>query len=143
MALAIKILSGLLLVWYGVARWMVLAGANNESIDWLANSTGNFIALFSILYLIYTIINIDKVGKNTAVKIMFISSSMYLWLINAKFLADMIAIFGKSHSSVDFGFVMLDVAVLAYYTIVLRFCKLTLNNKVSTDVANIALSKNG
>lgn len=57
---SIKLFSAFLLVWYGIARWMVLAGTNQESIDWLANSTGNFVALLSIGYLIYTILNIDK-----------------------------------------------------------------------------------
>lgn len=137
---SIKLFSAFLLVWYGIARWMVLAGTNQESIDWLANSTGNFVALLSIGYLIYTILNIDKL-KNYMSYVSYIALSTGLWVMNAKFLADMIAIYLKSKLAADFGFVMLDIAILAYYTLILRYCYITSTNKTANSVLAVSVAE--
>jgi len=119
----VKIFSAFLLMWYGIARWIILGITNEASIDWLTNSFGNFIAVCSIVYLLFSIFkpNPQKVKW-------FVDVTKALTGINAYFLVTMIAIYLKSKSMADFGYLMLDISILSYFIIVLKICYMTNDN---------------
>ena len=117
----LKVAAAFLLVWYGVARWMVL-GITND-FEWLGNSFGNFIALVSIVYLVYNIMH-DK----HSIKPVVIDATFFLTAVNAYFLTTMFFAFLADKTPSNFGYVMLDVYILGFYTIMLKSCYMNLHN---------------
>lgn len=119
----LKICSGFLLSWYGVARWILLDKSNDTSQAWLENPLGTFIALVSIVYLVYFIIS-----KTPQKSIFFWIATSMLWIVNCYFLFIMFVEFIKISSPINYGYVMLDIAILSYYSLKIIFCLMTKNN---------------
>lgn len=120
----LKVFSGFLLTWYGIARWLMLGAGNDTSTTWLTNSFGNIVALFSIAYLVYSLIIITPQKQS-----LFILSSIIMFLINLDFLIIMTKEFIEIPSQINFGYLMLDIAILCYYSLVLKLCFMTKFNK--------------
>ncbi len=123
MSNTLKIFSGFLLAWYGVARWILLDKSNDTAQAWLENPLGTFVALVSIVYLVYFIIS-----KTPQKSIFFWIATLMLWAVNCCFLFIMLFEFIKVSSPINFGYVMLDVAILSYYSLEIVFCLMTKNN---------------
>ena len=123
MSNTLKIFSGFLLSWYGIARWILLDKSNDTAQAWLENPLGTFVALVSIVYLVYFIIS-----KTPQKSIFFWIATSMLWAVNCYFLFIMLFEFIKVSSPINFGYVMLDVAILSYYSLEIVFCLMTKNN---------------
>jgi hypothetical protein len=129
----LKVFSGFLLAWYGIARWLMLGAGNETSIAWLTNSFGSIVALFSIVYLIYSLITITPQKQS-----LFILSSIIMFLINLDFLVIMTKEFIEIPSQINFGYFMLDIAILCYYSLILKLCFITKFNKNVTSDINVS-----
>lgn len=117
----LKVSSLILFSWYGIFRWIILNNGNPESHDWLSNPMGNFIAMITILYLINFIFS-TKINK------LFIVSTIALFILNIWCLIKMTIIFINDCSPINFGYEVMDISILFYYVVMMRYCYLTYHN---------------
>jgi hypothetical protein len=129
----LKIASGFLLAWYGFARWVLLAITNQNAADWLANPVANFVALVSTAYMGYVIYQ-----KTPTMYHAFVATTRFLFVVNFYFLYTMIVVFIQDRSTINFGYLMLDIFIVFYYSIMLKLCYMTNCNK---NVCNSVLCK--
>ena len=119
----LKVGAAFLLAWYGFARWIMLGMTNDISVAWLSNPLGNFVALVSIVYLVYTVVKYAPMISE-----LYVDSTYALTAINAYFLVTMFFDFMHQKTMANFGYVMLDVYILLFYGAMLRLCYLTNKN---------------
>lgn len=129
----LKVGAAFLLAWYGFARWIMLGMTNDISVAWLSNPLGNFIALISIVYLVYAIMQ-DVPMKSQ----LFVDTTYLLTAVNAYFLVTMFFAFMHEKSMANFGYLMLDVYILLFYCAMLRLCYLTNANKNITPPVEVS-----
>jgi hypothetical protein len=128
-------LSMILLAWYGGMRWILLASSNIDSKEWLANSFGTLLAFASIIYILYFVI-FGRVNR------LFVFITLAMWLCNLWCLIDMTRIFIHDFTPVNFGYEFLDISILTYYTLVLRYCALTVKNQSANYLTCCNLTQN-
>lgn len=119
----LKVGAAFLLAWYGFARWIMLGMTNDISVAWLSNPLGNFVALVSIVYLVYTVVKYAPMKSE-----LYVDTTYALTAINAYFLVTMFFDFMHQKTMANFGYVMLDVYILLFYSAMLRLCYLTNKN---------------
>ncbi len=119
----LKVGAAFLLAWYGFARWIMLGMTNDISVAWLSNPLGNFVALVSIVYLVYTVVKYAPMKSE-----LYVDTTYALTAINAYFLVTMFFDFMHQKTMANFGYVMLDVYILLFYGAMLRLCYLTNKN---------------
>jgi divalent metal cation (Fe/Co/Zn/Cd) transporter len=122
----LRIFSGFMLAWYGIARWILLDKSNDTSQSWLENPLGTFVALISIVYFVYFLI--FKTRKNSYPFVFFSIATGLLWVTNCYFLFIMAIEFVKVFSPINFGYLMLDIAILSYYSLMIVYCYMTNDN---------------
>ena len=132
----LRIFSGFMLTWYGVARWILLDKSNDTSQAWLENPLGTFVALISIVYLVYFLI--FKTPQKFVPFVFFSIATGFLWVTNCYFLFIMSIEFVKVFSPINFGYLMLDIAILSYYSLMIVYCYMTNNNTNAESNAMIA-----
>jgi hypothetical protein len=133
----LKVFSGFMLAWYGIARWILLDKSNDTSEAWLLNPLGTFVALATIVYLAYFLI--FKIPQKFVPFIFFSISTGLLWAINCYFLFLMTTELIKVFSPINFGYFMLDIVILSYYSLMIVFCYMTNNNTNAEYNASFSL----
>lgn len=127
-------------VWYYIFRWVLLGSTGDSADDWLNNVSSLVIALYSIGFLGYTMYLTyypnAKHPNVLGIKI-FLLSTMCLWIWNLYCLGEMIDLFIHEFTPINFGYLMLDVSILSYYTILVRLCYVTYTNKIYTPITKI------
>lgn len=123
----IGISSSILLSWYAIFRWIILDKSNQAAIDWLSDPMGNLTAILSIVYMLYTLYKLydNKVPQN-AITTSFVTPM--LCFINFAFLLQMIAIFVKGPNLQNMFYLLLDIFILFYYTVMVKLCYMTNRN---------------
>lgn len=129
----LKIFSAFLLSWYGILRWILLDKSNDTSQAWLINPFGTFVALISIVYLVYFIIT-----KCPQKSYGFIFATFILFLVNLYFLFVMSCDFIQVFNPINFGYLTLDIFILSYYGLTLSLCYMTKFNKNINENINIS-----
>lgn len=132
----LKINTLIMLSWYGCLRWVFLAISNQTSVDWLQNPISFFIAMYSIMYLGFTIALLMFSTKKPSY---FVGASIALFIANAYCLIEMTNLFIKDFTVVNFAYFLLDCYILSYYTVMWRFCCMTSDNKILCPTVNINL----
>lgn len=129
----LKVGAAFLLAWYGFARWIMLGMTNDISVVWLSNPLGNFVALVSIVYLVYTIVKYAPMKSQ-----LYVDTTYALTAINAYFLVTMFFDFMHQITMANFGYVMLDVYILLFYGATLKLCYLTNKNTNITPPVEVS-----
>lgn len=110
-----RIFTIMLLIWYVVVRWIVLANTNQLSIEWLLNPASLFIAFVSIAYLAITLLSkIRDTGYYALTVGLFLFNAICVGLMSNDYLQD------PSH--INLFYVLSDVVIVIYYLIQLTIC---------------------
>ena len=112
-----------LIVWYGIARWILLSTSNPESQTWASNTLGNSMAIVIGVYLL-AFVFMSTIQKSK----LYFFVTIVLTLFNAWCLSGMCGIFIKDPSPVNFGYVMLDISILTFFNVMCIFCKHSIYN---------------
>ena len=127
-------------LWYFIFRWVLLGSTGDSAEDWLNNVTSLVIALYSLAFLGYNMyLTYYPRAKHPNLLLirLYLLSTLCLWIWNLYCLGEMISLFIKEFTPINFGYLMLDVSILSYYTILVRFCYATYTNKIYTPITKI------
>lgn len=110
-----RFFTALLLIWYLVIRWIVLANTNQLSMEWLLNPSSLFIAFVSIGYLSITLFSKER-NKS------YYMLTFGLFLYNIVCVGLMTYDYLKDPSGVNLFYVLLDILISSYYILNLTIC---------------------
>jgi Zn-dependent protease with chaperone function len=110
-----RFFTAILLIWYLVVRWIVLANTNQLSIEWLLNPSSLFVAFVSIGYLSITLFS-NKRDKS------YYMLTVGLFLYNIVCVGLMTYDYLKDPSIINLFYVLLDIIISSYYILNLTIC---------------------
>lgn len=110
-----RFFTAILLIWYLMVRWIMLANTNQLSIEWLLNPSSLFVAFISIGYLSITLFS------NTRDKSYYMLT-VGLFLYNIVCVGLMTYDYLKDPSIVNLFYVILDIIISSYYVLNLTIC---------------------
>ncbi len=128
----IKNFAWMLFIWYFFLRWIILNNSNSTSQDWGSNPFGNILALSTIVYLFYFIVT-----TNPTKSVIFRISTIALWLSNLAALLMMTKIFKSDPTPLNFGYEMLDIFILLFYSVLLLLCFMGIYNNIKCKIVAI------
>ncbi len=105
----------ILLIWYLVVRWIMLANTNQLSIEWLLNPSSLFVAFVSVGYLSITLFSNNR-DKS------YYMLTVGLFLYNIVCVGLMTYDYLKDPSIVNLFYVILDIIISSYYVLNLTIC---------------------
>ena len=110
-----RFFTALLLIWYLVIRWVMLANTNQLSLEWLFNPSSLFIAFVSIGYLSITLFTKER-------------NKSYYMLTSGLFLYNLICVglmtydYLLDSSLINLFYVCLDILITTYYILNISIC---------------------
>ncbi len=110
-----RFFTAILLIWYLIVRWIMLANTNQLSIQWLLNPSSLFIAFISVGYLSITLFSNNR-DKS------YYMLTVGLFLYNIICVGLMTYDYLKDPSIVNLFYVMLDIIISSYYVLNLTIC---------------------